>query len=157
MFLQILHFAQAALAIYGGKQSYVAITNLRKYESATKKLAKVSSEAERQRQKTYATQTTGVITLFFSFFMSVLLAREGSTYGFLPRLLAPAVAITAVFFAREHIRGFWVGKTSGIKGSLPKMGDYEEAEKSTHELMNVLDLLMFSWIGTLVASIIIGY
>ncbi|KAI1804807.1 hypothetical protein F4811DRAFT_260815 [Daldinia bambusicola] len=157
MFLQILHLAQATLAIYGGKQSYVAITNLRKYEDATKKAAKVSKEAERQRQKTYATQTTGVVTLLFSFFMSVLLAREGSRYGFLSRLLVPAATIAAVYFAREHIRGFWAGKTPGVKGSLPKMGDYDEAEKRTHELLNVLDLLMYSWITTLVGAVIIGY
>ncbi|KAI0119688.1 hypothetical protein F4814DRAFT_412975 [Daldinia grandis] len=157
MFLQILHLAQAALAIYGGKQSYIAITNLQKYENATKKLAKVSSEAERQRQKTYTTQTTGVATLVFSSFMSVLLARRGSAYGVLPRYLAPVATVAVVYFAREHIRGFWAGKTPGIKGSLPKMGDYEEAEKRTHELLSVLDLIMFSWIATFVVTVLIGY
>ncbi|KAI1642810.1 uncharacterized protein F4817DRAFT_276912 [Daldinia loculata] len=157
MFLQILHLAQAALAIYGGKQSYIAITNLQKYENATKKLAKVSTEAEHQRQKTYATQTTGVVTLLFSFFMSVLLARRGSIYGVLPRYLAPVATIVAVYFAREHIRGFWAGKTPGIKGSLPKMDDYEEAEIRTQKLLNVLDLIMFSWIATFVVVVFIGY
>ncbi|KAI8957752.1 hypothetical protein F5Y11DRAFT_338470 [Daldinia sp. FL1419] len=157
MFLQLLHLAQAALAAYGGKQSYIAITNLQKYENATKKLAKVSSEAERQRQKTYATQTTGVVTLLFSFFMSGLLSRQGSTYGFLPRYLAPVATIAAIYFAREHIRGFWAGKAPGIKGSLPKMGDYEEAERRTHELLKTLELLMLSWIATLVLAVLIGY
>ncbi|KAI1464586.1 uncharacterized protein F4812DRAFT_160186 [Daldinia caldariorum] len=157
MFLQILHFAQATLAIYGGRQSYVAITNLRKYEDATKKAARVSKEAERQRQQTYATQTTGVVTLLFSFFMSVLLAREGSIYGFLPRFLAPAATIAAVYFARKYIRGFWAGKTPGVKGNLPNMGDYDDAEKRTHELLNVLDLLMYSWIATLALAITVGY
>ncbi|KAI1662900.1 hypothetical protein F4813DRAFT_342290 [Daldinia decipiens] len=157
MLLQILHLAQAALAIYGGKQSYIAITNLQKYDNATKNLAKVSTEAEHQRKKTYATQTTGVVALLFSFFMSVLLARRGSIYGVLLRYSAPVATVVAVYFAREHIRGFWTGKTPGITGSLPKMGDYEEAEIRTQKLLNVLDALMFSWIATFVVAVFIGY
>ncbi|KAI0847692.1 hypothetical protein F5Y00DRAFT_240861 [Daldinia vernicosa] len=157
MFLQILHLAQAALAIYGGRQSYIAIINLQKYENATKHLAKVSTEAELQRQKTYATQATGVVTLLFSFFMSVLLARRGSIYGVLPRYLAPVTVVVAVYFAREHIRGYWAGKTPGIEGSVPGLGDYEEAEIRTQKLLSVLDLVMFSWIATFVVAVFIGY
>ncbi|KAI0835436.1 hypothetical protein F5Y06DRAFT_276264 [Hypoxylon sp. FL0890] len=157
MLLQFLHLAQAALAAYGGKQSYIAITNLRKYDKASEKLAKYSSEAERQRQKTYATQTSGVVALLLSFFMSLLLALRGSVYGFIPRYLAPSVTLVGIGFAREHIRDFWAGKTPGLKGALPKMGDYEEAERRTHELLSVLDMLVFSWVATLFLVLIVGY
>lgn len=158
MLLQLLHLSQAALAAYGGKQSYIAITNLRKYDKASEKLAKISGEAERQRKKTYATQTSGVIALLLSFFMSLLLARQGSIYGIIPRYLIPSVTFAGIGFAREHIRDFWGGgKTSGVKGALPKMGDYEEAERKTHELLGVLDMLLLSWVATLFLVLIIGY
>ncbi|KAI1779179.1 hypothetical protein F4818DRAFT_241368 [Hypoxylon cercidicola] len=157
MFLQILHLAQAALAAYGGKQSYIAITNLRKYEETTKKLAKYSSTAEHQRHKTYTTQTSGVVALLVSFFVSLTLARRGSMYGFLPRYLYQAAAVGAIFFARQHVRDFWADKTPGLKGAVPKMGEYDEAQGKTHELLNVLDMLMFTWVATFVVALVVGY
>ncbi|KAI1140882.1 hypothetical protein F5Y05DRAFT_375368 [Hypoxylon sp. FL0543] len=157
MLLRVFHLAQAALAAYGGNQSYIAITNLRKYDKASEKLAKYSSEAERQRQKTYDTQATGVVALLLSFFMSLLFALHGSVYGIILRYLPPVVTIVGIGFAREHIRDFWAGKTPGLKGALPKMGDYEEAERRTHELLSVLDKLMFSWVAALVLILTVGY
>ncbi|KAI1379869.1 hypothetical protein F4677DRAFT_297595 [Hypoxylon crocopeplum] len=157
MILQLIHLAQAALAAYGGKHSYVAITNLRKYENTTKKLAKVSSEAEHQRQKTYSTQTSGVVALLLSFFASLLLASRGSIYGVLPRYLIPVVMVVALFFAKEHMQDFWAGKAPGLKGALPKMGDYEEAQRRTHSLLGVLDLLMLSWVATWIMALFVGY
>ncbi|XXH02584.1 hypothetical protein Hte_008962 [Hypoxylon texense] len=158
MILQILHLAQAALAAYGGKQSYIAITNLRKYDETTKKLANYSSTAETRRNKTYATQTSGVLALLLSLFASLTLALRGAVYGFLPRYLYQVAAAAAVFFAREHMRGFWADKTpGGLKGAVPKMGDYDEAQRKTHELLNVLDFLLFSWAATFFVALIIGY
>ncbi|KAI2615370.1 hypothetical protein GGR54DRAFT_613178 [Hypoxylon sp. NC1633] len=157
MLLQLLHLAQAGLAAYGGQQSYVAITNLRKYEDASKKLAKVSSEAEHQRQQTYATQASGVAALLLSFLASMLLARRGSVYGVFLRYLIPIAVAAALTLAREHIRGFGAGKTPGLTGALPKMGEYEEAERRTHSLISALDLLTLSWIATWVVALVIGY
>ncbi|KAI1399896.1 hypothetical protein F4819DRAFT_394913 [Hypoxylon fuscum] len=157
MFLQILHLGQAALAAYGGKLSYVAITNFNKYEETSKKLAEYSSTAEHERHKTYTTQTSGAAAVFFSLFVSVLLALRGSTYGFLWRYMYQVAMVAGIFFAREHIQGFWAGKTTGLKGALPKMGEYEEAQRSTHQLLSVLDLLMFSWVATFVVALVIGY
>ncbi|KAI4858716.1 hypothetical protein F4820DRAFT_441904 [Hypoxylon rubiginosum] len=157
MFLQILHLAQAALTAYGGKQSYIAITNLRKYEEATKKLAEYSSTAEHQRNKTYTTQTSGVLALLLSLFASLTLALRGSVSGFLPRYLYQAAAAVALFFARQHMRGFWADKTPGLKGAVPKMGDYDEAQRKTQELLNVLDFLMLTWVATFFVALVIGY
>ncbi|KAI0172491.1 hypothetical protein GGR52DRAFT_409476 [Hypoxylon sp. FL1284] len=157
MFLQILYLAQAALAAYGGQQSYIAITNLRKYDETTRRLAKYSDTADHQRNKTYTTQTSGVAALLLSFILSMTLATRGGTYGFLLRTLYQAVTVVGIFFAREHMRDFWADKTPGPKGAVPKMGDYNEAQRKTHELLSVLDLLMFTWVAMFVLALIIGY
>lgn len=58
-FMRLQHICQVVLCLYGGAHSYVAITNLLKYEATTKKLAKWSSEVERQLWKTRKTQGVG--------------------------------------------------------------------------------------------------
>lgn len=57
------HVAQLFLSLYGGALSYVAITNLRKYEAASKKLAEWSSTAEHELWKTRTTQATGALAV----------------------------------------------------------------------------------------------
>ncbi|KAI0123704.1 hypothetical protein BJ170DRAFT_92258 [Xylariales sp. AK1849] len=160
MFLQILHLAQAALAAYGGQQSYVAITNLQKYEETSEKLAKYSNEASRQLHKTRTTQTSGAAAIIFSLFVSLLLAVRGSSYGFLIRYAASPVMLAGVFFARQHIQEYWAGKdgkTVGKRVPLPKMEDYNEAQRKTEELLNVLEWLMFSWFATTLVALLGGY
>ncbi|KAI1080583.1 hypothetical protein F5B20DRAFT_580243 [Whalleya microplaca] len=160
MFLQILHLGQAALAAYGGQQSYIAIINLRKYEETSEKLAKHSKEAAHQLHKTRTTQTSGALSLLLSLCASLVLAVRGSSYGFLVRYLASPAMLAAIFFAREHIQGYWAGKddkTFGLKASLPKMGDYREAEGKTQELLQVLVWLMYSWAATSAMAFLAGY
>ncbi|KAI1760582.1 hypothetical protein GGR53DRAFT_76453 [Hypoxylon sp. FL1150] len=157
MFLQTLHLAQAALAVYGAKQSYTAITNLRKYEETSKKLAKYSNTAEHRRDKTYTTQTAGAAALLLSFFVSLTLARRGSIYGFPTRYLYQAVTVVAIYLARRYMYEFWADKTPGLKGAVPKMGEYDEAQRKTHELLKVLDLLMFTWAATFFVALVSGY
>ena len=59
--LKIGHFSQLLLCLYGARFSYVAITNLRKYEKITREAAKWSKDVEIQLQLTRTTQATGVI------------------------------------------------------------------------------------------------
>ncbi|OTA79330.1 hypothetical protein M434DRAFT_18055 [Hypoxylon sp. CO27-5] len=157
MLLQLLHLGQAALAVYGAKQSYMAITDLRRYNKASEKLAKFSSEAARQRKMTYATQASGVAALLHSFLISLLLACRGPRYGIIQRYLAPSVAFLGISLAREHILEFWAGRMPGLTEALPKMGDYAEAEQRTHELLVVLDMLLFSWVAVLFLVFVVGY
>jgi hypothetical protein len=160
MFLQILHLAQAALAGYGAQQSYIAITNLRRYEETSKKLAKYSNEAERQLHKTRTTQTSGAVAVLLSFFLSLLLAVRGSSYNVLIRYLASPVMVAGVFFARTHIQEYWAGKdgkTVGKRVPLPKMEDYNDAQRKTEELLKVLEWLMFSWAATSLVALFKGY
>ncbi|KAK7924271.1 hypothetical protein PG985_006325 [Apiospora marii] len=154
MLLQALHIAQAALAVYGGQQSFNAIQNLQKYEEPTEKLAKYSSEAERQLKKTRSTQAAGAVALALSLAASVLLAFRGHTYGFLVRTLASPFMTFCLFLARQHVQDYWGG---GKRVPLPKMGSYNDAQKSTEDLLQVLEKLMFSWFATSVLCLLAGY
>jgi hypothetical protein len=160
MLIQILHLAQVALAGYGAQQSYIAITNLRKYEDASKKLAKYSNEAERQLHKTRTTQTSGAVAVLVSLLASLTLLFRGSSYGLMVRYLASPVMCAASYFARAHIQDYWAGKdgkTVGTRIPLPKMEDYNEAQRKTEELLKVLEWLMFSWFATNLVAIVWGY
>lgn len=159
MLLQLLHLAQVALAGYGSTQSYTAITNLQKYEDASKKLAKYSNEAERQLHKTRTTQTSGAVAILVSLVAALLLAARGSSFSLLVRYLASPVMAAGIWFARAHIQEYWTrdGKTVGTRVPLPKMGDYNEAQKRTEELLKVLEFLLFSWGLTSVVAVVGGY
>lgn len=161
MFLQLLHLAQAGLAAYGGQQSYIAVTNLQKYEKTSEKLAKYSNEAERQLHKTRTTQTSGAAAIIVSLLASLYLFWKGGQGGFFYRFLASPIMAAGVYFARIHIAQFWSGskegKTAGARLPLPKMGDYNEAQRGTEELLKILDYLMFTWGATALVALINGY
>ncbi|KAK8055703.1 hypothetical protein PG993_000930 [Apiospora rasikravindrae] len=154
MLLQVLHIAQAALAVYGGQQSIQAIQNLQKYEETTQKLAKYSNEAERQLKKTRTTQAAGAIALLLSLVASVMLAFRGHSYGFLVRTLASPFMTGLLFLARQYVQDYWGG---GKRVPLPKMGSYNDAQKQTEDLLQVLEKLMFSWFATSVLCLLAGY
>ncbi|KAI1866366.1 uncharacterized protein JN550_007754 [Neoarthrinium moseri] len=154
MFLQLLHLAQAGLAGYGAQQSYIAITNLQKYEETSEKLAKYSNEAERQLHKTRTTQTSGALAIAVSLLAALYLFFKGSSGGSLFRMLASPAMCGGIYLARAHIQDFWAG---GKRVPLPKMEDYNEAQRRTEELLQVLDWLMFSWAATSLVALFKGY
>lgn len=57
------HVVQIALSLYGAVASFVAITNLQKYEATAKKLAEWSKQAETELSKTRFTQGSGAIAV----------------------------------------------------------------------------------------------
>lgn len=57
------HVVQIALSLYGAAASYVAITNLQKYEATAKKAAEWSKMAETELNKTRFTQASGAIAV----------------------------------------------------------------------------------------------
>jgi hypothetical protein len=160
MLLPLLHVGQAGLAVYGGQQSYTAITNLQKYEDASKKLAKYSNEAERQLHKTRTTQASAALALLASLLASVYLAFRGGHGGFGLRYGASPAMCIGVFLARKHVQDYWArgdGKTVGVRVPLPKMGDYNEAQRRTEELLKVLEWLVVSWLATSLVAMVDGY
>ncbi|KAI0435644.1 hypothetical protein F4803DRAFT_544877 [Xylaria telfairii] len=161
MLLKLIHVAQIVMAAYGAMQSQAAISRLLEYEDATKKLAKISSEAERQLHKTRTTQASGAIAILVSFVVSVLLATGGASYGFLVRYLASPGMALAVFAARTHLQDFWAGKggkaVTANKIPLPKMGAYNEALERTQRSLEVLGWLAISWVASSALALVEGY
>ncbi|KAI0975504.1 hypothetical protein F4678DRAFT_272311 [Xylaria arbuscula] len=161
MLLKLIHVAQLAIAAYGAMQCQVAISRLLEYEDATKKLAKVSSEAERQLHKTRTTQGAGAIAILVSFAASGLLLTSGSSYGVLVRYLASPAMALSVFAARTYLQDFWAGKggkaVTDNKVPLPKMGGYNEALERTEKSLEVLGWLTISWAASSALVFIDGY
>ncbi|KAI0467369.1 hypothetical protein F4859DRAFT_240086 [Xylaria cf. heliscus] len=161
MLLKLLHVAQIVIAAYGAMQCQVAISKLLEYEDAIKKLASISSEAERQLHKTRTTQASGAVAILASFVVSVLLASDGASYGFLVRYLASPVMALAVFAARAHLWHFWAGNggkaVTSNKIPLPKMGAYNDALERTQNLLKTLGWLATSWVASSALALIQGY
>ncbi|KAI7283623.1 hypothetical protein KC345_g2814 [Hortaea werneckii] len=152
--LRFAHACQVALCCYGGYQSYLAITNLQKYEQTTKKLAKWSQQVDEQLRKTQTTQASGAAAVFASLLASSILTfvPPSTLPVWLHFCISPALLV-GVFFARGHMQNYWApsdGKTVGIKLPLPNMEGYNEAQLATQNLLQMLQWLEYSWVaGTL--------
>ncbi|KAI1172863.1 hypothetical protein F4777DRAFT_590271 [Nemania sp. FL0916] len=159
MLLKLVHVAQVVIAAYGAVQFQVAITRLLEYEDATKKLAKISNEAERQLHKTRTTQAAGAVALLVSFAVSALLATGGAPSILVSYLASPVMALT-VFAARTYIQDFWGKggkKITANKIPLPKLGAYNEALERTQKALEVLRWLGISWAASTVLALGEGY
>jgi hypothetical protein len=62
-FMRIVHLGQALLSGYGALHSYLAVTNLQKYEKTSEKLAEWSKDAANELHKTRTTQTTAALAV----------------------------------------------------------------------------------------------
>jgi hypothetical protein len=173
LFLILQHVCQVVLSLYGLRYSFTAITNLQKYEEATKKAAKWSKEAEDQLFKTRMTQGTGIITVHnphppdsdhaLTGNVQVSLSLVASLTISIARFKLPPWAVYAssptmlaiVLGARLYIKNFWApttdaeGKDVGTKVPLlPSMQDYNLAVEKTEDLLKVLEYLEYSWLLT---------
>jgi hypothetical protein len=179
-FMRLLHLVQAALSTYGLYNSYLAITNLQTYEETTKRLAKYSDEVGKQLQQTRTTQATGALAVRYhavyriekavqaTNIQQILLSTLTSTAltfitSSLPSWMlfgsSPLLILTLVF-ARRYVKSYWApsdGKNVGIRIPLPKAGDYNRAEQATEQLLQVLQWLEWSWVGTAFAGGVVGY
>jgi len=62
-FMRLIHLGQALLSGYGALHSYIAVTNLQKYEKTSEKLAEWSKDAANELHKTRTTQTTAALAV----------------------------------------------------------------------------------------------
>lgn len=62
-FMRLIHLGQALLSGYGALHSYIAVTNLQKYEKTSEKLAAWSKDAANELHKTRTTQTTAALAV----------------------------------------------------------------------------------------------
>lgn len=172
LFLPLQHHLQVILCVYALRHSYVAITNLQKYEEASKKAAEWSDEAQKQLTKTRTTQAAGLITVClhldhnrnqrhadFTQTLACLLSAlslillQGYMSPWTRTAISPTMLLL-VIGARRYIKGFWApatdskGKDQGTRIPLPKMGDYNLAVEKTEDLLKCLEYLEYSWVLT---------
>lgn len=89
------------------------------------------------------------------------------TLTFFPEVLPPSALYAAspcivivVLLARGHMKNYWApkdGKTVGVRVPLPNMGQYNEAQKATEKLLEVLQWLEWSWVGASLGAGMVGY
>ncbi|CAK4032662.1 hypothetical protein AC578_2332 [Lecanosticta acicola] len=150
IFIRGLHIVQALLGAYGATVSFVAINNLLQYEETAKKLAEWSDTAAHELHKTRTTQATGAIAIFASLIASLTLAVAPHALLKIVRVGISPVLLVAILFARAHIKNYWApkdGKTVGVRIPLPKMEQYNEAQRQTQKLLKVLEYLEYSWVA----------
>ena len=111
-----------------------------RYEEKTKKAAKYSDEAGRQLQKTRMTQGAAVIACVASTITAACLTMIRSTTitSAIVALLNAAVCAGA----RTYVSGFWKGAAR-----IPGAGDYNDAVRSTDQVITWLAPLGGAWIG----------
>jgi hypothetical protein len=72
---------------------------------------------------------------------------------------SPALVIL-VLLARSHMKNYWApkdGKTVGVRVPLPNMGKYNEAQRATEQLLEVLQWMEWSWVGASLGAGMVGY
>ncbi|KXT07238.1 hypothetical protein AC578_2332 [Pseudocercospora eumusae] len=153
------HVCQLILSLWGASLSYAAITKLRKYEATAKKLAEWSKEAENQLWKTRTTQATGALAVLASFIASFSLSVVPYTLPKVMRMTTSPALLILVLFARGHIKNYWAPKDGKniTRVPLPKMEEYNEAERQTERLLEVLEYLEYSWVLTSFVDGMVGY
>ncbi|KYG41567.1 hypothetical protein M433DRAFT_75580 [Acidomyces richmondensis BFW] len=160
LYLRLVQGTQAYLAGRGLYHSYYAIINLQKYEDAAKKLAEWSSEADRQLHKTRTTQASGAVTVFVSFLSAIVLVIFDPYVPPMLRFCISPILLIMVMAARQHIKNYWApgdGKTVGTKIPLPKLEDYNEAQKQTEELLGILEYLEYGWLASSFVAGLMGW
>ncbi|KAM0710908.1 hypothetical protein Q7P35_001646 [Cladosporium inversicolor] len=160
LFMRVIHLGQAVLSGYAAYHSYNAITNLQAYEATSEKLAEWSNEAAKQLAQTRATQTTGALAILLSSVTSLALTFSPESLPSAVLYGASPALVILILLARNHMKNYWApkdGKTVGVRVPLPNMGKYNEAQRATEQLLEVLQWMEWSWVGASLGAGMVGY
>jgi hypothetical protein len=98
----------------------------------------------------------------------ILLSTLASlTLAITPSSLPPVAVYAAspclvimVLLARGHVKNYWApsdGKIVGFKVPLPNMGAYNDAQRATEKVLEVLQWIEWSWVGASLGAGMVGY
>lgn len=87
---------------------------------------------------------TGQITL--SIAASLTLAIAPSDLPPVVRFVLSPALLVGMVAARQYMKSFW-GPYGGTRVPLPGMGDYNEAQRKTKAILDVLEWLEYSWVA----------
>ncbi|KAL8800847.1 MAG: hypothetical protein Q9182_004867 [Xanthomendoza sp. 2 TL-2023] len=139
----LIAFGTSAVSLYAAQKSYIAITNLQRYEERSEKAAKHSETAAHELYKTRITQGSSAVVIALSLLASVsilLRALFGSPnspaweYASTPLML---VAIAAAFV---HNQNYWKAKAK-----VPFVGCFNEGVQKSKEIRQLLIVLGLAW------------
>ncbi|KAL1296895.1 hypothetical protein AAFC00_004509 [Neodothiora populina] len=149
---QALHVPQALLSAYGLYLSYTSIQNLRQYEAQSEKAAEWSNTAAEQLHKTRTTQANAAITILLSFSTATVLTFVPHALPSTVRFVLSPALLVATLVARGHVSSFW-----SSKAKVPFVQGYNEAIGTTKDIVDVLKLLEYSWVGMSFLGAVVGY
>lgn len=98
---------------------------------------------------------TDIMQIFASIVGGSVLATIPERLPYWARFAVAPVLLLATVGARYHIKQFW-GPQGGTRVPLPKMGDFNHAQRKTKTVMDVLALLEYSWVATTFARGMLG-
>jgi hypothetical protein len=73
---------------------------------------------------------------------------------------ASPILVIVTMLARGHMKNYWApkdGKTVGVRVPLPNMGQYNDAQRATEQLLEVLQWMEWSWVGASLGAGMVGY
>lgn len=99
------------------------------------------------------------VQILASFIGAFSLAFFPNTLPKLMRMTTSPALVVLILFTRGHIKNYWAPKDGKniTRIPLPKMEDYNEAERKTETLLQVLEYLEYSWVITSFINGMVGY
>ncbi|KAL8836980.1 MAG: hypothetical protein Q9176_005981 [Flavoplaca citrina] len=132
-----------AISIYSAQKSYIAITNLQKYEERSERAAKHSETAAHELHKTRTTQGSSAgaiaLSLLSSIAITLSVAFDSSTPTAWEHMLPP-VNILAIGASFMHNQNFWKAKAK-----IPFVGGFNEGIEKNKEIRQLLFVLGIAW------------
>ncbi|KAL8923174.1 MAG: hypothetical protein Q9208_004737 [Pyrenodesmia sp. 3 TL-2023] len=140
----ITTLALSAISLYAARKSYIAITNLRRYEERSEKAAKHSETAAHELYKTRATQGSSAAAIVLSLVSSFALcyrALSGSTASSMAEYVVPALNVAAIAAAFVHNQNYWKAKAK-----VPFVGGINEGIEKSKEIRQSFVILGSAWV-----------
>ncbi|KAL8889328.1 MAG: hypothetical protein Q9215_003357 [Flavoplaca cf. flavocitrina] len=132
-----------AISIYSVQKSYIAITNLQKYEERSERAAKHSETAAHELHKTRTTQGSSAGAIALSLLSSIAITLSvafGSSTPTAWEHMLPPVNILAIGASFMHNQNFWKAKAK-----VPFVGGFNEGIEKSKEIRQLLFVLGIAW------------
>lgn len=160
----ITTLALSVVAVYAARKSYIAITNLLRYEERSEKAAKHSETAAHELYKTRATQGSSAAAVCTSFlavtscvsdtdvveqivlslmssFALCFRALSGSATSSAVGYIVPSLNIAAIAAAFIHNQNYWKAKPK-----VPFIGGINEGIEKSKEIRQSFVILGSAWV-----------
>ncbi|KAI4096064.1 MAG: hypothetical protein LQ339_007080 [Xanthoria mediterranea] len=143
MFWIPIVFGIAVVSLYTARKSYIAITNLRRYEERSERAAKYSATAAQELRRTRTTQASSAGAIALGLLSSVALVLSTALGSLDPTAwehVLPPMNLLAVGAAFVHNQNFWKAKAK-----VPFVGGFNQGIEKSKEIRQLLFGLGIAW------------